>query len=146
MINLASIETDLQSALKQRDRLRADTLRALKTRIQNEQIAKGKELEEADVVTLIRSEVKRRKEAAEAYTNGGREELATKEQDELNVLQHYLPAQLGEEQTAAKVKELIAVNNWTVKDFGPAMGKLKAEFGDSADGATISKILKDNLK
>ena len=146
MINLASIETDLQSALKQRDRLKADTLRALKTRIQNEQIAQGKELAEADIITLIRSEVKRRKEAAEAYTKGSRTELAQKEQDELNVLQQYLPAQLGEEQIIAKVEQLIAANNWTVKDFGPAMGKLKAEFGDTADGSTISKILKDKLK
>jgi uncharacterized protein len=146
MINLASIETDLQAALKQRDRLKADTLRALKTRMQNEQIAKGKELEEADILTLIRSEVKRRKEAAEAYSSGGRQELAQKEQDELNILQQYLPAQLGEDQIAAKVEQLIAANNWTVKDFGPAMGKLKAEFGDTADGATISQILKAKLK
>ncbi len=146
MINLAAIETNLQTALKQRDLLTADTLRALKTRIQNEQIAKGKELEEADIVTLIRSEVKRRKEAAEAYTNGGRAELAQKEQDELNVLQQYLPAQLGEEQITVKVEELIAANNWTAKDFGPAMGKLKSEFGDTADGSVISKILKDKLK
>lgn len=146
MVNLSVIETDLQTALKERDRLRADTLRSLKTRVQNEQIAKGQELTEPEIITLIRSEVKRRKEAAEAYTAGGRGELAQKEQQELTVLQQYLPAQLADEQIAAKVEQLITENNWTAKDFGPAMGKLKAEFGDTADGATLSRILKDQLK
>jgi len=146
MVNLASIETDLTAALKQRDRMKADTLRSLKTRIQNESIAQGKELGEADILSLIRSEVKRRKEAAEAYSAGGRAELAQKEQDELAVLQQYLPAQLSDEQAAAKIDELIAANNWTAKDFGPAMGKLKGEFGDSAEGGTLSRILKEKLK
>jgi uncharacterized protein len=146
MVNLASIETDLQTALKQRNRLAADTLRSLKTRIQNEQIAQGKELAEADILVLIRSEVKRRKEAAEAYANGGRAELAQKERDELAILQQYLPAQLSDDQVAAKVGELIAANGWTTKDFGPAMGKLKGEFGDAADGSVLSRILKEKLK
>jgi uncharacterized protein YqeY len=146
MITLASIETELQTALKQRDRLAADTLRALKTRIQNDQIAKGKELAESDILVLIRSEVKRRKEAAEAYAAGSRAELAQKENDELAILQKYLPAQLSDEQIAVKIEELIAANGWTGKDFGPAMGKTKTEFGDTADGATLSKILKEKLK
>jgi uncharacterized protein YqeY len=146
MVTLATIESDLQSALKERNRMKADTLRSLKTRIQNDQIAKGKELEENDILALVRSEVKRRKEAAEAFSNGRRAELAQKENDELAVLQAYLPAQLGDDQVAAKIDQLIAVNSWTVKDFGPAMGKLKAEFGDTADGSTISKLLKDKLK
>lgn len=146
MLSLAIIETDLQAALKQRNRLAADTLRSLKTRIQNEQIAKGKELTEPDISALIRSEVKRRKEAAEAFTAGGRSDSAQKEQDELAILQTYLPAQLSEQQIGSKIDELIAANSWTVKDFGPAMGKLKGELGDSADGATISKLLKDKLK
>lgn len=146
MVNLSSIETELQSALKQRDRLKADTLRSLKTRIQNEQIAQGRELQESDIMALIRSEVKKRKEAAEAYGKGGRAELAQKEQDELAVLQQYLPAQLADDQIAARIDEQITANGWTVKDFGPAMGKLKAEFGDTADGAVIAKVLKDKLR
>lgn len=146
MIDLASIESDLAAALKERNQLRVDTLRALKTRISNERIAKGKDLEEADILALVRSEVKKRKEAAEAYTTGSRAELAQKENDELAILQAYLPAQMSDEQIAAKIDELISANNWTVKDFGPAMGKLKGEFGDSADGATVSRILKDKLK
>jgi len=146
MINLGSIEADLQTALKQRDRLAADTLRSLKTRIQNEQIARGGELQENDIIALIRSEVKRRKEAAEAFAAGGRDESAQKERDESAVLQKYLPAQLSEEQISTKIDELIAAFGWSAKDFGPAMGKLKAEFGDAAEGSTISKILKDKLK
>jgi uncharacterized protein YqeY len=143
MVSLSSIESDLQAALKQRNQMAADTLRSLKTRIQNEKIAQGKDLEEKDILALIRSEVKRRKEAAEAFNKGGRSEMAQKEQDELSVLEQYLPAQLSEDQVTEKVESLIQANSWTATDFGPAMGKLKAEFGDSADGAVIAKILND---
>jgi uncharacterized protein YqeY len=146
MVSLSSIESDLQAALKQRNQMAADTLRSLKTRIQNEKIAQGKDLEEKDILALIRSEVKRRKEAAEAFNKGGRSEMAQKEQDELSVLEQYLPAQLSEDQVTEKVESLIQANSWTATDFGPAMGKLKAEFGDSADGAVIAKILKEKLK
>ncbi len=146
MVTLATIETDLQSALKHRNRLAADTLRSLKTRIQNEQIAQGKELAEVDILALIRSEAKRRKEAAEAFSAGGRAESAQKENDELAILQTYLPAQVSDDQISSKIDELVSANSWTAKDFGPAMGKLKAEFGDTADGSTLSRLLKDKLK
>ena len=77
MLSLSQIEQDLIAAMKARDQMAVDTLRGLKTRLQNEKIAKAKELNEADIVVLIRNEVKRRKEAAEILTaaaggNGGK--------------------------------------------------------------------------
>jgi uncharacterized protein len=146
MVDLVTIEQDLQAAVKSRDALTVDTLRGLKTRMQNEQIAQGQPLTEEQVIQLIRSEVKRRKDAIEAYETGGRAELAQKEREEAGVLEKYLPAQASEEQVTAKIDELIAANSWTIKDFGAAMGKLKQEFGSSADGATLARVLKEKLK
>lgn len=142
MANLAEIESDVHTALKARDTLTADTLRGLKTRIQNEQIAQGHELSEEEIVALVSSEVKRRKEAAAAFTEGGRPELAEKELAESKILQKYLPAQVDEAQLKQEVEALVKESGWsTKKDFGTAMAALKAKYGASADSGTLAKLL-----
>jgi uncharacterized protein YqeY len=146
MINLQQIESDLTTAMKAKDSVAVDTLRGLKTRIQNEQIAKMKDLTEADIVALIRSEVKKRKEAGEAFQKGDRAELSDKEFKEAAILEKYLPTQMTEEQIIPLVEKLVSENSFSAKDFGAAMGKLKAQVGDKADGATLAKILKEKLK
>lgn len=145
MVSIETIAADLQTALKARDQITVDTLRGLKTRIQNEQIAKGQELGDEDILSLVRSEVKRRNDAATAFDSGNRPEMAAKERQEAEILARYLPAQISETDVTAKIETLITENNWTAKDFGPAMGKLKVEFGSSVDGATISRVLKNKL-
>lgn len=146
MLSLKQIEIDLTSAMKAKDQTAVDTLRGLKTRIQNEKIAKGKELSEDDISALIKSEVKRRKEAVQSYTTGGRQELADKELGEAAILEKYLPAQMSEADLAALVGKFLAANNFTAKEFGAAMGKLKAQAGNTADGAVLAKLLKEKLK
>ncbi len=146
MLNLQQIEADLTTAMKAKDRLTVDTLRGLKVRIQNEQIAKIRELNEAEIVTLIRSEVKRRKEAAESFAVGGRPEMADKEAREALALEKYLPAQISETELAAIIDAVIVENNFTAADFGKAMGALKSKTGQSADGAMMAKLLKEKLK
>ncbi len=145
MINLNQIETDLKTALKSRNLLAADTLRALKTRIQNDQIAKGRSLEEVEILALVSSEAKRRKEAAESFKQGGRADSAEKELAEIEVLSVYLPKQVSESDIIKTVADLTVKENWTVAHFGVAMTKLKAIYGPSADGAVIAKILKQHL-
>lgn len=145
-MNLQTVEQALVAALKSRDQIAADTLRALKTRIQNEKIASGGELSESAVLALVQSEVKRRKEAATAYRSGGRIEAADKEEAEINVLMSFLPAQATEQDIIKAVDEQVAANGWTTKDFGQAMGMLKSHFGSSVDGAVLAKILKEKLQ
>jgi uncharacterized protein YqeY len=145
MVNLSAVETALQAAVKARDQIAADTLRALKTRIQNEQISKGSELSEADVLVLVQSEAKRRKEAALAFRDGGRAEAADKEESELKVLAVFLPEQVSDEEIEKAIDAKLAENSWTTKDFGAAMGAMKAHFGSNADGATVARILKQKL-
>ena len=146
MLSLQQIETDLTAAIKGRNQTAVDTLRGLKTRIQNEKIAKGKELSEDDILALIRNELKRRKEAAQTYQTGGRQELADKELSEAAILEQYLPAQMSEADLSALIDKFLSQNQFTAKDFGAAMGKLKAQVGSSADGALVAKLLKEKLK
>lgn len=146
MLNLQQIETDLVTAMKAKNQLAVETLRGLKTRVQNEQISKMKDLAEADIIGLIRNEVKRRKEAAQTYTTAGRQELADKELAESLILEKYLPAQMPEAELAKLIDEAISQNNFTAADFGKAMGKIKAQVGDRADGAALAKLLKEKLK
>jgi uncharacterized protein YqeY len=146
MISLSQIEQDLTSAMKAKDQVAVDTLRGLKTRMQNQKIAKGKDLSEADIMSLIRSEVKKRKEAVAAFMSGGRQEMADKEAQEAGILEKYLPQQMPETELVALVEKVLLENSFTAKDFGAAMGKLKALAGDKADGAALARVLKEKLK
>lgn len=146
MISLNQIETELKEGMKAKNQLLVEVLRGLKTRIMNEQIAKMKDLSEDEIVVLVKSEVKRRKEAALSYKTGDRSELAEKELAEAMLLEKYLPLQMSEADIIQLVEGLILENNLTAKDFGKAMGLLKAKVGQSADGAVLSKILKEKLK
>lgn len=145
MLNLSEVESALQTAVKAREQVTVETLRALKTRIQNEQISKGSELSEADILVLVQSEAKRRKEAANAFREGGRTEAADKEEAELAVLAQFLPEQMSEEEVAKVIDAKVAEAGWTKADFGQAMGALKGHFGNTADGALVAKLLKEKL-
>ena len=96
---LQQIEDNFSKALKEKDELVVLVLRQLKTAISNGEIAKNREkLTEEELIKLLRSEVKKRKEATSLYQEGGRDELAKKEQSEIEIIEKYLPAQLGQDQ------------------------------------------------
>jgi len=142
----AQFDNDLKEALKAKDLLRADTLRMLKSRIQNEEISAQKELDDDKLLSLVASEIKRRRDSLEAYVAGGRSELAQKEQLELEILQKYLPPQLSEQEVGQIIAETLAGQNLTPNDFGKAMAQLMPKLKGKADGALISKLLKEKLK
>lgn len=146
MLSLSQIEADLTQAMKAKDQALVETLRGLKTRIQNEQIAKMKALDEAAILALVKSEVKRRKESAEAFAAGGRTELAQKELQEVGFLEKYLPPQLSEAQVSELAEKMIAEHGFKTTDFGKAMGVLKTQVGAGADGSLLAKVLKEKLK
>jgi len=146
MFSLQQLDSDLTSAIKAKDQLTVDTLRGLKVRLQNEKIAKMKDLSQEDMAALVKSEIKRRKEAVESFTKGDRKEMAEKELAEAAILEKYLPAQMSEGELTALVDEVIKANNFVAADFGKAMGLLKAKAGQAADGALMAKMLKEKLK
>lgn len=144
-VSLEIIEQKLTQNIKAKNQVAVDTLRSLKTRVQNEQIAKSSPLTEDEVIALVKSEVKRRKEAVESYQSAGRSEQAQKESEEIKVLEQFLPEQLSEQQLQEIIAQKVAEHGWLAADFGAAMGQLKKELGNSVDGAMLAKILKDKL-
>ena len=142
---LEQIDSDLKEALRSKNSVLADTLRMLKSRIKNEEIAKQKEFSDEELQTMVASEIKRRRDSIQAYITGDRKELADKEQQELIYLQKYLPAQLSEQEVSAIINEKLEGKNFTVADFGKAMGAVMPALKGKADGDLVSKLLKTKL-
>ncbi|HEX9943445.1 MAG TPA: GatB/YqeY domain-containing protein [Thermoanaerobaculia bacterium] len=140
------IEADVKAAMKAGEKEKLSTLRLLLTDIKNERIRRGSEVDEAGFVSLVRKAIKQREDAASQYRSGGREELAAKEEAEIQVLNAYLPAQVDEGQIRAAVAELVASRGLSgPAAIGPVMKEMLARFGSSADGATINRIAREVL-
>jgi len=135
---LKHIEEDTKNALRAGEKIRLQVLRSLKSVIKNVEIAKHAVLNEADVLKVIQSELKKRKESIESYIKAERKELADQEQQELEVLQGYLPKQLSDEDIDAIVKaKADALGVTDKKDFGKLMGATMKEVGARADGNRV---------
>lgn len=145
------ISGDLIRAVKEQDKVRVSTLRLLSASMHNREIEKKGRGEDAslgddETMELIRREAKKRKEAILLYTKGGRNELALKEEQELSVLEAYLPARLGEEEVRKTIDDAIAlVRPEGVKDFGKVMGAAMKTLRGVADTEEVSAIIKEKL-
>ena len=145
---LETIEADLKTALKSKNREELDALRLLKSDIQLE-IGRGSgdSLSDAEVSTLIKRAVKRRKDSIEQFQKAGKDAMAAEEQAGLAILERYLPEGLGEDAIRQVVQEVLT----GMGDVGPGdmgkvmgavMGKLK---GQDADGAVVKQIVQASL-
>jgi len=141
------IENDFSQALKNRNELEVLVLRQLKTAITNAEIKKNREkLTEEELIKLLRSEIKKRKESIELYQQGGRQELADKEKAEIEIIQKYLPPELSEEQVKAKIQEVISKLGATSQaDMGKVMGAVMKELSGQADGSLVNRLVKESL-
>ncbi|HEX9774363.1 MAG TPA: GatB/YqeY domain-containing protein [Actinomycetota bacterium] len=141
-----TIRTDLTAAMKAREALRTSTLRMLLTSMKNLQVERGHELDDDEVIEVIGREAKRRREAIESFTAGGRTDQAEKEQAELAVLRSYLPEQLSEADLAALVDEAIAESGATeIKQMGAVMKALMPKVKGRADGSAVSSAVRARL-
>ncbi|MDB5165361.1 MAG: putative GatB/YqeY [Candidatus Saccharibacteria bacterium] len=143
------VDDDLKAALLGGDRFAAQTLRGLKAAVLNEEVALGKRddgLEDDEVEKIIAKEVKKRKESISLYEQNGRPELADDEKKEMAILSVYLPQQLNEaelnEIIASKIAELGASG---LQAMGQVIGAVKVQVGNTADGATVARLVKDAL-
>ncbi|HEY9423132.1 MAG TPA: GatB/YqeY domain-containing protein [Thermoanaerobaculia bacterium] len=140
------IEAEVKTAMKSGEKEKLSTLRMLLTEIKNERIRRGSDVDEAGFVSLVRKAIKQREESALQYRNGGREELAAKEESELKMLSGYLPAQVDEGQIRAAIEEIVNAKGLSgPAAMGPIMKEVLARFGSSADGATINRIAREIL-
>ena len=146
MALIQEIDQDVTNAMKSKDEAKTSTLRMLKSAIHNWEISSQKEPQDADVLQIIQKEIKSRRDSIEMYKKGGRQELASQEEAEIKILANYLPTQMSPREIRAKVKEQIAkVGARTPQDMGKVIGPLMGELKGKAQGATVSKIVKEEL-
>jgi hypothetical protein len=136
------IRADLTESMKARDAHRTSTLRMLQAAIQNEQIDKGRELSDDEVLVVLQRGVKQRQDSIEQYTKGNRPELAEKERSEMALLQTYLPAQMPDEELESAVRQVIVdVGASSKKDSGRVMKEMMARFRGRVDGKKVQEIV-----
>ena len=144
----ARLRQDLNTAMKARDELTTATLRMTLTAITNEEVAgtSARELDDGEVVRIITREGKKRREAAEAYDAAGRAELAARERAEGDVLERYLPAQLGSDELAELVRSAVAEAGATSqRDMGAVMKLVQPRVAGRADGKRVSDEVRRQL-
>lgn len=143
----AKITSDLKTAMKAKDKAAVRTIRAIKAQIL---LAKtdgsGKELDEAAEIKMLQKMVKQRKDSLSIYEAQSREELAQTEREEIEVIEKYLPQQMGEAALTTFLKGLIEQTGASsMKDMGKVMGMASKQLAGQADGKTISAIVKKLL-
>jgi len=149
MALLERIEKDFKQALQQKQAEKLSVLRGLKTSLHNKEIelkSQKKEITEEIIIEIVQKEAKKRREAAEMYKKGEREELAEKEEKELVILNEYLPEQLSDDKVKELVIEAIKILSPVgPQDFGRVMGKVMAETKGQVQGDKVKKIVQEQL-
>lgn len=143
----ATIMSDLKEAMKAKDKVTLEALRAIKTAILNEKTAAGaKEMTEADELKLLTKLRKQRMESATIFREQNRLDLAEPEEAQIEVIERYLPAMMSEDEIRAKVAEIIAATGASsMADMGKVMGQATGAMAGRADGKVISGIVRELL-
>ena len=129
-----------------KDNFVRDTLRLFMAEVQRFEIDNKEEVDDAKAVQIINKMIKQRNDSISQFRNGGRDDLADKEQSEVDVLSKYKPEQLSEKDVVVKVKEAIAeVNASSMADMGKVMGILKSTLAGTADMGMVSNVVKNEL-
>ena len=140
------INDDIKVAMRAKDKARLGTLRMLSSAIRNAEIQQGGELTEPDQLAVLNKLLKQRRESAEQYRDGGRDEQAAAEEAEAKVLEEYLPAALSDEEINQAIDEAIAESGAaSPKEMGKVMGLLKDRLQGRADMGEISRRVKERL-
>ncbi len=141
---LEQINSDMKAAMKAKAKDKLQAIRALKTAFTLEMTKTGaSEIDDDSAVKLVQKLVKQRKDSADTYKSGGREDLADKELLEMSFLEVYLPAQLSDDELTAAVQEIVAKTGASsMKDMGKVMGMASKQLAGKADGKAISDKVK----
>ena len=140
------LDADLKAAMRDKDAVKLSVVRMLKSAIKYREIEVMKPLDDAGVLQVISSEIKRHKDSVEQYRAGNRADLVEKEEAEIAVLQGWLPAQLTEAEVRAKVDAAVQqVGAKGPKDMGAVMKALLPEVQGKADGKLVSELVKARL-
>ena len=146
MALLSDIKNDLKQAMLDKNDLVRGTIRMFLSEVQRFEIDNKEEVDDAKALQIINKMIKQRNDSISQFKEGGREDLADKEQQEVEILSKYKPEQLSEEDITEKVKSAIEETGAeSMQDIGKVMGVLKSALAGSADMGLVSKIVKDQL-
>ena len=140
------LNEDLKTAMRDKDVVKRDSIRAINTMIKQIEVDERKDLNDEDVIKLIQKGIKQREESISQYKAASRDDLVEQEQAQVDVFMLYLPAQVSEEELEAGMKEIIAeVGATSMKDIGKVMGNATKKFAGVADGKRINEMVKKLL-
>ena len=138
--------SDMKGALKAKDSLKLNTVRGLISEIKNREIDLRRELEDGEIISIIATQIKKRKEAAFFFEKGERNDLCKKENQEMTILQEYLPVQASEESPRNRIQEVIVeLGAVEMKDLGKVMKTVVPEFKGRADNGQIKNLVAECL-
>ena len=144
------ISSEMKTALLGGNRFRGELLRNIKAAILNEEVALGKRdagLSDAEIEAVLARELKKRRESAELYRQNDRDDLADIEQQELEIIQEFLPEQLNDDEVRQIVEQTMAeLGEIDAQNMGRVIGAVKAKLGQSVDGAKLAQIVKETLQ
>ena len=139
----SQIQSDLNAARKERDKLRTLVLSTLLSDLRNKEIEVGRELGDEDALQLVSRGIKQRKDASDQMRGAGRDELADREDAEADVLATYLPERMSEDEVRAIVREIIASG---VDQMGPLMGRVMPKIRGRFDGKEANRVVREELE
>jgi uncharacterized protein YqeY len=143
---IAEIKEQLEDAMREGDAPRRDTLRLILSSLQGAEKELQRPLHEDEELQVLQRERKKRVEAAEAFRNAGRDEQADKEEDELDVLEEFMPEPISEDDLESIVDDVIAeVGATSVRDIGRVMADVMPQVAGRADGSAVSQIVREKL-
>jgi len=140
------LQSSMQAAMKSGDRDRVRTLRTLMAKLKERSIEKRGDLDDGEIIKVLQTAAKQRKESAEMYEKGDRNELAETELNELAIIEEYLPVQMSKEALAEIVDSIISETGAeSMQDMGKVMPKVMKRVGGQADGKTVQELVKKRL-
>ncbi|MDN5046588.1 GatB/YqeY domain-containing protein [Aliarcobacter butzleri] len=140
------LNEDLKTAMREKNVVKRDSIRAINTMIKQIEVDERRVLDDAEVIKLIQKGIKQREEAIAQYSAASRDDLVQKEQEQVDVFMLYLPKQLTNEELESGMKEVISeIGATTIKDMGKVMGVASKKFAGVADGKRINEMVKKLL-
>lgn len=140
------LKEDLKTAMRDKEVVKRDSIRTINTMIKQVEVDERREIDDEEVIKLIQRGIKQREEAITQYKAASRDDLVSKEQEQIDVFMLYLPAQISEEELESGMKEIIAQTSaLSMKDMGKVMGIATKKFAGVADGKRINEMVKKLL-
>ena len=138
---------DMKQAMRDRDVLRRDVIRYLRSEVKNQEIREQKELDDAGVIQVLSRQAQQRRDSIEAYRDADRQDLVDKEESELSVIMAYLPQQMTQEEIADLVQQVVAeVGASGPADMGKVMGAIMPQVRGKAEGREVNAIVQQTLR